>query len=91
MSEQQSIRDELIQVLDESDPDGGCYDLEDREGFWGPQADAILASSAIRRIQAKAIRDAAEAYWHDFSLTRYGEVRDWFENCADRVKNGATA
>lgn len=37
-----NYRDEIIELLDKHDPEGGCYDPDDRESFWGRQADAIL-------------------------------------------------
>lgn len=50
----ESIRDQIIEILDSNDPDGGVYAPEEVEDFWGVQADAILSSSLIRRIRAEA-------------------------------------
>lgn len=56
-----NIRDELIAILDESDPEGGTFpgQGEDLETFWGAQADAILASPLISRIRDEERLDFA--------------------------------
>lgn len=55
MSERQSIREELAQVIAVGDGARGHMVLADDELV----ADQILASPVIRRIQAEALREAA--------------------------------
>lgn len=95
MSEQQSIRDEVIRVLDDSDPEGGVFDgAESTEDFWGQQADALLASAVIRRIRASAIRDAAHEVWRvakDCSSHCDDAWRYRLGEAADRIEKGEDA
>ena len=84
MSDEQSIRDELVQILAQK-----RIHTNESLGKQGADADAILASPVIRRIQAEALRYAA----HD--ARNYGH-----EGCydfgdlmarADRIERGETA
>lgn len=52
-------REALMRVLDDSDPEGGTFDDRYIEplGFWGPQADAVLASGFRRSARVPVSRD----------------------------------
>lgn len=36
------LREDIIEILDESDPEGGVWEPDELEDFWGPQADALV-------------------------------------------------
>ena len=94
MSDEQSIRDELVKISGETycateECQGECV------------ADAILASPVIRRIQAeaeaKALRDF-RARLMEQNIDRFGivlpdlhEVLDDLDEEADRIERGETA
>lgn len=97
MSEQQSIRDQLAQVIAVGDGARGHMVLADDELV----ADQIMASPVIRRIQADAIRrtrdelgvdvsDNEGEYWDGY---RQGQRRQFavLGEQADRIEKGEDA
>lgn len=85
MSDEQIIRDELIQVLSEQGAEyGGRLDeVADVGGI----ADAILASPVIRRMQAEALREAVRSAEADHEGDPLAHIWDR----ADRIERGKTA
>lgn len=92
MSEQQSIRDELAELLLRH----GHVDWERMDGE--AVADVILASPVIRRIQAEALRDVAgsgqakmfaPAVYVGPERLRLGiSAEKWLLEAADRIEKG---
>ncbi len=105
MSNEQSIRDELISALDSpqhapmsthSGYDGSCQDCPWQLSQLPPEdmADALLAHPVIRRIQAEALREARadiQAYTDSGSPFGHRPVEQFLDNRADRVERGETA
>lgn len=60
-------REILVQILDDSDPEGGTFpgQDEDLETFWGAQADAILDSDWLRKVKADAWEEAVISVQYD--------------------------
>lgn len=96
MSDEQSIRDELVQILDD-DPLFGRIGYNHAESL----ADRFLGSPVIRRIQAEVLREAARsgqvkmftpAVYVGPERLRVGiSAEKWLLEQADRIERGETA
>jgi hypothetical protein len=93
MSDEQSIREQAMSVLHRADC--GCDEVPvGHDEPYSTQADAILASPVIRRIQAEALRSARadiQAYTDSRSPFGHRPVEQFLENRADRIERGETA
>lgn len=99
MTDEQIIRDELVQILAQK-----RMHTNESLGKQGADADAILASPVIRRIQAEALREAAaaddffaayvdgEGFEFNRGVTHGADsLFDQLHNRADRIERGETA
>ena len=99
MSNEQSIRDELAQALDEIE--SGWLTGEARLPYPPEVAEDLLRHPVIRRIQAEAVRRARDElgvyigdedgeYWDGYrngQRRQFAVLTDW----ADRIERGETA
>lgn len=96
------IRDDFARALNNegwtcdygSDVPGQYDECDECKRVCDLQADALLASPVIRRIQAEALREARadiQAYTDAGSPFGHRPVEGFLDNRADRIERGETA